>query len=236
MSAEGLSSHFGSFAAFRNALKNHGIEDRYMNPAIEKIASQNNLSVDELKEIDGSEKIDIAGSIFQTYATAPVQAAQNDNDKDVLKSFFEVNDDNVKAPEVFNMDEYEVADYDDYYNFGAANQQTQQQSEQKQESPLSEDTKIDFETFKNDYSQGLVPNGASDDKKEDILKGAFAKFDTNSDSFLDKSELDAARMMTSPFGQEKELGKTNTVPQEGEDLLGANMMQMNMSGESFNPQ
>jgi len=349
MPADGINNFSGKFTydGLRNALKQRGIQDSKLMSALSQIADKNDI--DNIRDLDGEQNINVDSSIFNNFAPLNVNS-QQDKDANLLRSydavFANIQDDNVdKLPPVFNADDYDVVDYDDYYAFAnpaqnmppnppmpnpamqnmtnpidsqnnvqgmpnpmmgmqnppmqdmtnssnmqnmqgmpnpmmgmqnqqmpnmmnSANMQNMQgmpnptdmqnmqnpmmgmlnpaqsssdtnsnsnnQNDNSNQNNQNNNSKMDFETFKKEFKEppGSNQNISNDENK---LQQLFNRFDTNSDSYLDKSEQDAARMAFQ--GPKQEPMGTNSFSMEGDDLLGAGMqMQMDMSGDSFNPQ
>lgn len=283
MPADGVNNFSDKFTydSLRNALKQKGIQDSKLMSALSQIADKND--VDNIRDLDGEQNINVDASIFKTFAPLNVNS-QQDKDENLLKSYDEVfaniQDDNVdKLPPVFDADDYDVVDYDDYYAFanpaaqnmpqnppmpnpamqnmtnpmdmqnmqnpammnmlnpadafGDANSDSNNQND-NQNSQNNNNSKMDFETFKKEFKE-LPRSKQNISNDENKLQQLFNRFDTNSDSYLDKSEQDAARMAFQ--GPKQESMNTNSFSMEGDDFLKAGMqMQMDMSGDSFNPQ
>lgn len=232
MSTEGLFGNF-TFNSLRSILKEKGIKEKDMSSALNKIAEKNN--VDDVLNLNGAKKIEIDESIFNIFNFTPSvenpYSVNNNNevlkflDKDFEEAMFSPLQDGERftLPEVYNDDDYEVVDYDDFYSF----KDTDKETDNKEQ----EEEKLDFSAFKEKYEEANKNKAATNinDKK---LKEMFDKIDKNSDSYLDKDELKDAKM--SFLTQKKD--NENTNPLEGEDLLGAYTMESDMSGNAFNPQ
>ncbi len=233
MSTEGLFGNF-TFTTLRNVLKEKGVQDKDMSAALNEIAEKNNI--DDIRNLDGNERIKIDGSIFNFTQGVDNPYASNDNDvlKSVDKDFEEAmfspgkNGENITLPEIYNDDDYEVVDYDDYYSFGGADTETDTDNSNNNK---DDKKRLNFNDFKERYEEANKDEaGTTINYKK--LKEMFDKIDKNSDSYLDKKEIKDAKV--SFLTQKKD--KEDTNPMEGEDLLGANMMEMDMSGNAFNPQ
>ena len=247
MSAERLSGNF-SYYTLKQAVRKEGVKEADLNAALKKIAAANNI--DDITKLDGSEKISFNTSVFGQYITAentnqtnPIQSEEtleiySSTNADLLNpnKVFKTNINDL--PEVYNDDEYDVVDYDDFYGFDANNVTPEGQNPplEGQNPPppppegqnaatnpnnqQQDDIKLDFDGFKNQYGN-LFEN--------QNLENIFNTFDKNSDSYLDGRELEGAQLMP-PRSQEND--SLNTIPAE-EDTMQLDLSGSDMSNDSF---
>lgn len=235
MSTDNLSGTF-TYDGLRAALKQKGIQNNNMNSALKQIADKNDL--DNIKDLDGKQQVNVDASIFNKFAS-PVKDVDVKKDEDILKSYdidvASIGDDGfAKLPKVFDADEYEVVDYDDYYGFAGENNENATDPIGKKNDSTDGSSKMSYDQFKNEFQ---LPSGSKVNINNDeaSIKNLFNTFDTNSDSYLDKTEQAAAKMA---FQGPKKQDGTNTDPFKSEEdpFAGSLQMEMDMSGDSFNPQ
>ncbi len=212
------------YSNLKQTLKENGVKTFDIAAALKQIAKENNIDLSELQNLDGTKDVSVDSSIFAQYAPSLQGADEAEADEATLLPYTaKALDDTDEAPEIYNDDDYEVADYDDFYNFeGTA---------------PKEETKegLDFKGFKTQYQDSFVATNtiADEGKKEEALKNFFAKLDTNSDELLQQSELSGS-YFASLFGHQK-YTDTEINSSDEEDFLGNGMMDMDMSNDSFNP-
>lgn len=242
-----LSGKF-DYSALRRELKDGGVKNMYMNSALRKVAADNDI--DNIKSIDGSEEIKIAQSIFNNALLAQginssVDMANNEallpyTNQDIegiaAGKIMGDGDNVMDLPEIYNDEDYEVVDYDDFYGFPT--EETSEESETKDSNDKNnkQEDELDFDAFKDKYANsfqtGTIANEAA---QNEALKKIFGMLDVDSSDTLSKTELSGA-YYSSMFNQERNLNDINSMPQEGQDPLGGDMMNMDMQNDSFNPQ
>ncbi len=241
MSTDKLTGNF-TYSSLKQTIKNKGIVGQNLSEALKKIAAAN--GIDDITKIDGSQKITVGESIFEKYASQNQDLSTSDN-SDILKSYsasfldaFNTNKvlstDLNSLPEIFNDDDYDVMDYDDYYDFqNNLNPSSGEEvsSENKADKANSEDKGLDFEAFSEKY--GNIFSDSSNLNSDTQLKQIFNAFDKNSNSYLDNSEL--KKMNLHGFSTTKEDKQENIPDKEGEGQMMPDM-ETDMSGDSFNPQ
>lgn len=224
---EGLSGKF-DFSSLKNTLKQEGVKTSQMNSALNRIAFENN--VDNIEELDKSQEIQISQSIFESYAIGQAASALQPNKDELLMPYLAnssaivENDDTNNLPEIYNDDDYEVVDYDDFYSFS---------SENDKKEAKSDSNKIDFGTFKDKYANSFATQTPLN--SDFALQQLFQKADINSDELLDKNELMSA-LYNPVFNQQKYTEGADNIQTEGQDPFSLGMMDMDMSNDSFNPQ
>lgn len=267
MATDALSGNY-DYSSLVRELKNEGVTAANLTGALNQIADDNNIS--DIKNIDGSEEITINSSVFDQYASetnSTVPMAVPTGTDEVLSAYmidYELEDGstNVQLPPIYSDDDYEVVDYEDYYNFGSGDEgelpdpsidpdsYAQQYADENgitleeakeylaslygdpENNAENSDIQIDFETFKKDYASQFVTNTLLND--DDYLENIFNTFDADSNEYLDAQELSAA-YYSAAAAQQKDVNTSTDVSTGGEDLL-EGAMDMDMSGDSFNPQ
>ena len=246
MSAERLSGNF-SYYTLKQAVKKEGVKEADLSAALKKIAAANNI--DDITQLDGSEKISFSTSVFSKYITAENTNQTNPiQNEETLKIYSTANADllnpnkilstNINSlPAIYNDDEYDVVDYDEFYGFDANNAAPEGQNpplegqnpppppqgENAATNPDNEqqdNIKLDFDGFKNQFGS-LFEN--------QDLENVFNTFDRNSDSYLDGRELEGANLLP-PKNQENEF--INAQPAE-EDTMQLDLSGSDMSNDSF---
>ena len=247
MSAERLSGNF-SYYTLKQAVRKEGVKEADLNAALKKIAAANNI--DDITQLDGSEKISFSTSVFSKYITTEntnqTNPIQNEETLEIYSSanadllnpnkVFKTNINDL--PEVYNDDEYDVVDYDEFYGFNANNTAPEGQNPplEGQNPPppppegqnaaansngeQQDNIKLDFDGFKNQFGN-LFEN--------QNLENVVNTFDRNSDSYLDGRELEGANLLP-PKDQENNI--TNSQPTE-EDTMKLDLSGSDMSNDSF---
>jgi len=121
------------YASLKRTLKKEGVQGKDMQSALRQVAADNHI--DNIKDLDKTKEITIDKSVFSSNesATDPFNIGQIqpfgnlfsfNKDAEIQPAVMNIaikGDYDVKnMPEVFNADDYEVVDYDDFYTFGAA--------------------------------------------------------------------------------------------------------------------
>ncbi len=230
-----------------NTLRDNGVQNT--TSAAKKVGRDNDI--DNIKDIDGSDEITIAQSIFNNAiqpqgdgSDTQVQGVSNE----LLLAYTGENAENIAAgkmmgdgdsvmslPEIYNDDDYDVVDYDEFYGFTSEEStETEEVSAEGENSEESENSGLDFEAFKAQYGGQFATDTITDTAaQEEALKQIFGLIDTDSNDYIDNQEL-AAMYYTAPVNEQKDYGATED--REGEDLLGGGLMEMDMQNDSFNPQ
>lgn len=234
MSTDNLSGTF-TYDGLRAALKQKGIQNNNMNSALRQIADKNNL--DNIRDLDGKQQVNVDASIFNKFAS-PVEKVDTKKDEDILKSYdidtTNIGDDGfAKLPEVFDADEYEVVDYDDYYGFAEENKENATDPINRKNNNADDTSKMSYDQFKNEFQ---LPSGSKVNMNNDevSIQQLFNSFDKNSDSYLDKTEQNAAKKAFQ--GPKQDKMSIDPFKSEEDPFAGSLQMEMNMSGDSFNPQ
>ncbi len=224
------------YSGLRSALKDNGVKTQFLNSAIRRVAKENGIDTPE--QIDKSQQIKVSKSIFEIYADKPAE--------ETLAPYTEIDgiiesDKPEKLPEIFNDDDYEVAEYDDYYNFQTPTIAATNPIEHKEPSKAKNDknSSLNFEQFKDKYGSTFSDNSTGNtDNQDEFLKQIFNLADVNSNQLLDKSELSgafyAAQMLKGQGNNFEFRPKEPT--EEDLDPFNSDMIQTEMSGDSFNPQ
>ena len=258
MPAENLTGNF-NYASLKDAIQKRGVGGANLDAALTKIAGQNNI--DDITKLNGSKNITVEGSVFDQYASVVNPAAQITNPFEINKP----SDDNKTSqdtsitslfgnkykneedlPEIFNEDDYDVVDYDDYYNFGGTQGgQNQEQSVAQQDSTRS----MNFEEFKEAHMNGTYGNPnfdnatspfeqASDSDKDATLYNVFSQYDSDNNGILDNNELNQFEEMAKgastlmPGANSNSLNNKQDIPQEGQDPFGSGAMDMDMQQQA----
>lgn len=245
MSTDKLTGNF-NYYSLRQAVKKHGVKESDLNSALKKIADANNI--DDITKLDGSEKISVSTSVFAQFINIGITNPFINKPEETLEIYSSAHSDLLNPnkvistnindlSEVFNDDEYEVVDYDDFYSFNSGDEaQNKDEVESKEDNANSQQKGMDFDTFKENYdnifSSGVAENIKNDDSE---LKNIFNIFDKNSDSYLDSNELLEASM-TSTQNAKSEFEIKNEPNSEGDEKVDLGNMETDMSGDSFNPQ
>lgn len=137
---------------------------------------------------------------------------------------------------LYDIDEYEAVDYEEFYNFGDETEETEK-TEEKDESKdkADEEEKLDLNTFETKYGGQFASSGVTDTQKQEAMKNIFNKLDANSSGYLEQSEL-AGAFYSSALSKDKKDTTIESAPLEGDNLLGGEMMEMDMSNDSFSAQ
>lgn len=244
------------YIGLRRTLKEKGVGAKDLSSALKQVGRDNDI--DNIRELDKSEEITIAQSIFNDalstqstnlYASDGISAVSSEvmfpyiKKDEALKSRRIIGDGDsvMDLPEIYNDDEYDVVEYDEFYGFNDNNETNQAEeapegAEENDGTTQQDENGLSFEAFKEQYGENIAATNvfASESEKNEALKKIFNMFDTNSNEFLEQSELTGA-FYNSTVNQNKDI-ENDTVPTEGDELLGNGMMDMDMSNDSFNPQ
>lgn len=237
-----------NYSSLIRTLKDNGVQNATV--AAKRVGRDNDI--DNIKEIDGSEEIKIAQSIFdnaQTVeATNPFELQNQaaifpfDNaytEKLNAGKIMSDGDSVMQLPEIYNDDEYEVADYEDYYNFGDVAQNPITEGDVPESFHPADE--IDDVKIKNmPYVPGEDDNvtvrelpgtfGQENDVKLRLLNSDYNK-DTN--DYKNDAEL-ASGLYSAPITQKKDAESTDAAQSENEDVIKDDMMDMDMQNDSFN--
>lgn len=235
MSTERLTGNF-SYYTLKQAVKKKGVKDADLSAALSRIANANNI--DDIKNLDGSEKISINTSVFEQYisnnAANPVNqeeplAAYNKNSS-LLNPDTDIN----TLPGIYNDDDYDVVDYDEFYGFESedVDEDIDNADNAEEENKPKDNIKLDFDDFKDNFEDLFEKEIKTSKNKDKALENIFNKFDKNSDSYLDGKELEGAKLLN-PYLKNQNSQDMSSI--EGEDGISLTM-QMDMSGNSFDPQ
>ena len=246
-----------NYTSLIQTLQDNGVNNT--TSAARKVGNDNDI--DNIKDIDGTEEITIAQSIFngafQTEEVngynSSVQAAQDESllpytgsDADALAMGKVMSDGGgvMELPEIYNDDDYDVVDYDEFYGFEdediTQTSYTDETEETTDETTSDEeeaaDEGLDFEAFKAQYGSTFVTDTISNQTSSDeILANIFNAFDQDSNDYIDDAEL-ASGLYAFQQGQKKDTDTFDVIQNDGEDLIGDDMMNMDMQNDSFNPQ
>ncbi len=220
--------------ALVSLLKRLGIRQSDMAPAIKEILSYNNIN--DAKNID-NDRLNIQQSVFTKYAS--------DNPFEVHETFYkdetllpyntEIKDDTQKLPEIFNDDDYDVVDYDDYYSFGSNAENTngvQDSSSKNTTNPLDDSATKEIidkalEKFKlTDLVKRYIP--------KDEVKEIYEKANGDIKKFIE-GIIGAISEHTNEINKNKSGFDDITISDE-DNFLTNGSMDMDMQSDSFNPQ
>lgn len=245
-----------NYSSLIRTLKDNGIQNATI--TARKVGRDNDI--DNIKEIDGSQEITIAQSIFNNAftvdSTNPFEVQNQSAIFPFDNSYAEKlnagkimtdGDSVIGLPEIYNDDEYEVADYEDYYAFGETGS-TQDIATGENFSPVDEVNGTEIETLP--YIPGkdgetkitnlpYIPEEAGETKLEtmpyiiDEQNGAkFGMFNKDANDYKNDAEL-VSSIYSKPTSQKKEADSTDVTEPENEDAIKDDAMDMNMQNDSF---
>lgn len=244
---DAISGRF-DYNSLKSTLRQKGVKATNMYAALKQVAVDNHI--DDIKNLDDKKEIKISESIFNKGQTDnssninPIEAIGNlffsnpDNQTSFLVGAKQINfDDTDKLPEVYNDDDYEVVDYDEFYNFGDNNNVQAHTMEarfpagngpQKEGDPNPQSPELmQFFTENSPYNQ---PDNAFA-----FNLNASNPIDGFNQNFLNQRPDIMANPAFSFIPQPDKNYSTEVNDKDREDLLeGAMEMDMDMSGNTFN--
>lgn len=236
-----------NYSSLIRTLKDNGVQNATL--AAKKVGRDNDI--ENIKELDKNQEITIAQSIFDNAytvdATNPFEVQNQTSMFPFDSSYSEKlnagkimtdGDSVMKLPEIYNDDEYEVADYDDYYAFGQSYENAGLDESSQYLKLISAE---DLENFRllpytigddSEYSfrpLPYIPDGQQDKYKE-LLTNEQNK---NANDYVDDAEF-AYSLYSTPIAKKKETEPSDVVTSENEDMIKDDMMDMDMQNDSFN--
>lgn len=234
-----------NYSSLIRTLKDHGVQNAVS--AAKKVGRDNDI--DNIKEIDNSQEITIAQSIFDNAYTVD---ATNPFDVQNQTAMFPFDssyaeklnagkimtdgDSVMKLPEIYNDDEYEVADYDDYYAFG---QQAEKQDmifpkniqpiDKKDDEVIRTLPYILGEEKEGTFTTMPYIIGEEHDYKVVLLNNDYNK---DANDYKNDAEL-ASGLYSTPITQKKDAESTDVIHPENEDIIKDDLMDMDMQNDSF---
>lgn len=221
------------YNALLRTLKDNGVKSKDLMSAAKKVGADNDI--DNIKDLDGTKEITISESIFKTVDSAnATNPFENKENSEVLKSYAASSQTDIKnLPEVFNEDEYDVADYEEFYNFGS--QETTNDNAQEQNNGSNENAKANSQDLAEAISQNIqnatIANQMIQNQAFMEQFGQALGMDTN--GMFDQSMLNSALFASMLNQKEQEIETSNS---EEDSLSNGVMMEMDMQNDSFNPQ
>ncbi len=236
-----------NYSSLIRTLKDNGVQNATV--AAKRVGRDNDI--DNIKEIDGSEEIKIAQSIFdnaQTVeATNPFELQNQaaifpfDNaytEKLNAGKIMSDGDSVMQLPEIYNDDEYEVADYEDYYNFGDVAQNPILEGDVPESfHPVDEinDTRlIKFPFVPGQYGEVTAEKLPFYPEQQGEVKLHLYNSgnDKDTNDYKNDAEL-ASGLYSAPITQKKDAESTDAAQSENEDVIKDDMMDMDMQNDSF---
>ncbi len=234
-----------NYSSLIRTLKDNGVQAVTL--AAKRVGRDNDI--ENIKELDKSQEITIAQSIFNNAytidATNPFEAQNTDAAFPLDNSYLEKlnagkimsdGDSVMKLPEIYNDDEYEVADYDDYYTFGQNDEtkgvsipENQQMSDKTDYANYKTLPHIIGEESENEYHALPYTTGIEGNYSEQLLNNDFNKDVTD---YMDDAEM-ASGLYKAPISQKKDAETLNVATSENEDVINEDALDMDMQNDSF---
>lgn len=234
-----------NYSSLIRTLKDNGVQNATI--AAKRVGRDNDI--DNIKELDKNQEITIAQSIFDNAytvdATNPFEVQNQTamfpfdssyNEKLNAGKIMADGDSVMKLPEIYNDDEYEVADYDDYYTFGQT-AEIQNATAPASFHPADEvnDVKIKNLPYimgeEGEVTVNELP--ATPEQQEEVsLNLLGSEYNKDANDYKNDAEL-ASGLYSTPITQRKDTESTDVPVPENEDAIKDDMMDMDMQNDSF---
>lgn len=235
-----------NYSSLIRTLKDNGVQNATL--AAKRVGRDNDI--ENIKELDKNQEITIVQSIFDNAytvdATNPFEVQNQTSMFPFDSSYSEKlnagkimtdGDSVMQLPEIYNDDEYEVADYDDYYTFGQT-AEIQNATAPASFHPADEvnDVKIknlpyimgeEGEVTINEFP--VIP----EQQGEVSLNLLDSEYNKDANDYKNDAEL-ASGLYSAPITQRKDTESTDVPVPENEDMIKDDMMDMDMQNDSFN--
>ena len=234
-----------NYSSLIRTLKDNGVQNATI--AAKRVGRDNDI--DNIKELDKNQEITIAQSIFDNAytvdATNPFEVQNQTamfpfdssyNEKLNAGKIMTDGDSVMKLPEIYNDDEYEVADYDDYYTFGQT-AEIQNATAPASFHPADEvnDVKIKNLPYIMGEEGEVTVNEfpATPEQQEEVsLNLLGSEYNKDANDYKNDAEL-ASGLYSAPIAQRKDTESTDVPVPENEDAIKDDMMDMDMQNDSF---
>lgn len=234
-----------NYSSLIRTLKDNGVQAATL--AAKRVGRDNDI--ENIKELDKNQEITIAQSIFDNAytvdATNPFEVQNQTamfpfdssyNEKLNAGKIMTDGDSVMKLPEIYNDDEYEVADYDDYYTFGQT-AEIQNATAPASFHPADEvnDVKIKNLPYimgeEGEVTVNELP--ATPEQQEEVsLNLLGSEYNKDANDYKNDAEL-ASGLYSAPITQRKDAESTDVPVPENEDAIKDDMMDMDMQNDSF---
>lgn len=234
-----------NYSSLIRTLKDNGVQNATI--AAKRVGRDNDI--DNIKELDKNQEITIAQSIFDNAytvdATNPFEVQNQTvmfpfdssyNEKLNAGKIMTDGDSVMKLPEIYNDDEYEVADYDDYYTFGQT-AEIQNATAPASFHPVDEvdDVKIKNLPYimgeEGEVTVNELP-ATPEQQGEVSINLLGSEYNKDANDYKNDAEL-ASGLYSAPITQRKDAESTDVPVPENEDAIKDDMMDMDMQNDSF---
>lgn len=234
-----------NYSSLIRTLKDNGVQNATI--AAKRVGRDNDI--DNIKELDKNQEITIAQSIFDNAytvdATNPFEVQNQTamfpfdssyNEKLNAGKIMTDGDSVMKLPEIYNDDEYEVADYDDYYTFGQT-AEIQNATAPASFHPADEVNEVKIKNLpyimgeEGEVTVNELP--ATPEQQEEVsLNLLGSEYNKDANDYKNDAEL-ASGLYSTPITQRKDTESTDVPVPENEDAIKDDMMDMDMQNDSF---